>query len=80
MFSTQTFTRLFQPLSGLCWICRGLRTWTAWDSGPLRAYVSAKSSGCKLELVNIGKRIRELLDLTNMWSVFSTIGEHNVKL
>jgi anti-sigma B factor antagonist len=43
-------------------------------------YVTAKTSGCKLELINIGKRIRELLDLTNTWTVFATIGEHNVKL
>jgi anti-sigma B factor antagonist len=46
----------------------------------VRLYVSAKLSGCQLELINIGKRIRKLLDLAGMWSVFSTIGEHNVKL
>ena len=45
-----------------------------------RLYVSAKASGCRLELIHIGKRIKELLDLTGMWSVFATIGEHNVKL
>jgi anti-sigma B factor antagonist len=45
-----------------------------------RLYVSAKASGCKLELIHIGKRIKELLDLTGMWEVFATIGEHNVKL
>ncbi len=46
----------------------------------IRLYVSAKSSGCKLELIHIGKRIMELLDLTGTWTVFATIGEHNVKL
>jgi anti-sigma B factor antagonist len=45
----------------------------------VRLYVSAKSSGCRLELVNIGQRIRHLLELTNMWEVFATVGEHNVK-
>jgi anti-sigma B factor antagonist len=42
-------------------------------------YVTAKTSGCRLELINIGKRIKELLDLTNTWSVFATIGEHQIK-
>jgi anti-sigma B factor antagonist len=43
-------------------------------------YVTAKTSGCRLELIHIGKRIKELLDLTNTWSVFATIGEHQIKL
>jgi anti-sigma B factor antagonist len=46
----------------------------------MRLYVSARTSGCTLELINIGKRIRELLELTNIWSVFATIGEHGIKL
>jgi anti-sigma B factor antagonist len=46
----------------------------------MRLYVSARGSGCTLELINIGKRIRELLELTNIWSVFATIGEHGIKL
>jgi len=46
----------------------------------MRLYVSAKTSGCRLELIHIGKRIKELLDLTNTWTVFATIGEHHVRL
>jgi anti-sigma B factor antagonist len=42
----------------------------------VRLYVSAKSAGCKLELVNLGKRVREVLGITHLLSVFSIIGEH----
>jgi anti-anti-sigma factor len=45
----------------------------------MRLYVSCRASGCTLELIHIGKRIRELLELTNIWSVFATIGEHGIK-
>jgi len=45
----------------------------------MRLYVSCRTSGCTLELINIGKRIRELLELTNIWSVFSTVGEHGIR-
>jgi anti-sigma B factor antagonist len=41
----------------------------------VRLLVSAKSAGVKLELVNLGKRVRELLGLTNLLGVFSIIGE-----
>jgi anti-sigma B factor antagonist len=33
-----------------------------------------------LELINIGKRVQELLGLTNLWSVFAVIGEHNIRM
>ena len=46
----------------------------------MRLYVHARASGCTLELINIGKRIRDLLELTNIWSVFATVGEHGIKL
>jgi anti-anti-sigma factor len=42
----------------------------------VRLYVSAKSKGCSLELVNLGKGIRQLLGVTNLLSVFTVIGEH----
>jgi anti-sigma B factor antagonist len=45
----------------------------------VRLYVSAKSAGCELQLVNLRKRIEELLALTNLLSVFSIIGEHGIK-
>lgn len=43
-------------------------------------YTSARSSGCEMQLLNIGKRVRELLGLTNLLSVFGIIGEHGVRL
>jgi anti-sigma B factor antagonist len=46
----------------------------------VRLYVSAKSAGCSLELINIGKRVKELLGLTNLWSVFAIIGENNMRM
>jgi len=45
----------------------------------VRLYVSAKTHGCTVELVNIGKRIRELLELTKMMEVFSTVGERGIR-
>jgi anti-sigma B factor antagonist len=46
----------------------------------IRLYVSAKAAGCELELVNIGHRIRELLGVTNLLSVFTVCGEHHVRI
>lgn len=46
----------------------------------IRLYVSAKSAGCELELVNIGQRIRQLLGMTNLLSVFSVCGEHHLRV
>lgn len=41
----------------------------------IRLYVSARSAGCELELIHIGKRVREMLGLTNLLSVFALCGE-----
>jgi anti-sigma B factor antagonist len=46
----------------------------------VRLYVSAKSAGCSLELVNLGKRIRQLLGVTHLLSVFTIIGESGARL
>jgi anti-sigma B factor antagonist len=40
----------------------------------IRLYVTTRSSGCTLELVNVGKPIRDLLGLTNLFSVFAYSG------
>jgi anti-sigma B factor antagonist len=45
----------------------------------VRLYVSARSAGCSLELINLGKRIRELLGIANLLSVFSIVGENNIR-
>lgn len=41
----------------------------------VRLYVSAKSVGCNLELLHVGKRIREVLGVTHLLQVFTIIGE-----
>jgi len=46
----------------------------------VRLYVSAKSAGCALELVNLGKRIRQLLGVTHLLSVFTVIGESGSRI
>jgi anti-sigma B factor antagonist len=45
-----------------------------------RLYVSTRSAGCDLELMNLGKQVRQLLGMTNMLSAFSVIGEHGIKM
>jgi anti-sigma B factor antagonist len=43
----------------------------------VRLYVSAKSGGCSLELIHLGKRVRELMGVTHLLGVFTIIGEHS---
>ena len=46
----------------------------------VRLYVAARSAGCSLELINIGKRVRELLGMSNLLSVFTIIGQDNIRM
>jgi anti-sigma B factor antagonist len=46
----------------------------------VRLYVSARSAGCALELLNLGKQIRQILGTTGLLSVFTIIGESNIKM
>jgi len=46
----------------------------------VRLYVHARSVGCSLELTHLGKQVRQLLGMTNLLSVFTIIGEHNIKI
>jgi anti-sigma B factor antagonist len=46
----------------------------------VRLYVSCRAAGCSLELVNLGKQVRQLLGTTNLLSVFAIIGEHGIKM
>lgn len=46
----------------------------------VRLYCSAKSGGARLELINLGKQIRELLGITNLLSVFGDICEKGVAM
>ena len=38
-------------------------------------YVSAKGAGCRLELINLSKKVRELLGMTNLLAVFGVFAE-----
>ena len=70
----QANKRIVLDLSELTWM----------DSMGLGAlvglYTSAKAAGCELQLLKIGKRVRELLGLTHLLDIFSIIGEHGVRL
>lgn len=44
----------------------------------VRLMVSAKAKGCSLELLHLGKRVRELLGLTNLLGCFTVLGEKGV--
>ena len=46
----------------------------------VRLYVSAKSAGSRLQLINLGKQIRELLGITNLLAVFGDICEKGVAM
>jgi anti-anti-sigma regulatory factor len=46
----------------------------------VRLYVSAKSAGCVLELINVGTSVRQLLGISHLLSVFQTIGENNIRM
>lgn len=66
--------RIVLDLSELTWMdSMGLGTLVG-------LYTSAKAAGCELQLLKIGKRVRELLGLTHLLDVFSIIGEHGVRL
>ena len=46
----------------------------------VRLYVSCRSARCSLELINLGKQVRQLLGTTNLLSVFAIVGEHGIKM
>jgi anti-sigma B factor antagonist len=43
-------------------------------------YISAKGAKCEMELLNLSPRIRELLSITNVLSVFETCGRTGMRL
>ncbi len=57
---------------------------TYMDSSGLGAivslYVSAKGASCDLRLINFNKRIRELLGITHLLSVFEACGQYNIRI
>jgi len=43
-------------------------------------YVSAKTAGCSIKMVNFGDRVRQLLIITNLLEVFEEYGKHAIKM
>ena len=43
-------------------------------------YVSAKASGCRLILINLSPRVRDLFRITNVWSLLEVYGENIIRL
>lgn len=46
----------------------------------VRLFCSAKAAGCRFELINLGKQVRELLGITNLLSVLTGMCEKGVAL
>jgi anti-sigma B factor antagonist len=46
----------------------------------VRLYVSARAAGCDVKLINLGTRIRHLLSISNLLSVFSANEESDVPM
>ena len=42
-------------------------------------YVSARTRGCQVEIVNASQQIRELFSMTNLLSLFEAAGRHHGK-
>lgn len=42
----------------------------------LATYISARSAGCTLKMINFSQRVKELLQLTRLASVFEGYGEY----
>ena len=43
-------------------------------------YVSSKSSGCKLELINLGPKIRQLFSVANLLSLFEAAADSSCRI
>ena len=43
-------------------------------------YISAKSAGVRLEMINLSKRVRDLFSITNLMTLFEPYGQHNIRM
>jgi anti-sigma B factor antagonist len=43
-------------------------------------YVSARRAGCGLRLINFNRRVRELLGMTNLLSIFEACGQYFTRM
>jgi anti-anti-sigma factor len=45
-----------------------------------RLYVSARTAGCTLELMNLSKQVHMLLGTAHLLKAFTIVGEHGIKM
>jgi anti-sigma B factor antagonist len=78
------YAEVSQLLPGPACIVLDFQHVTHMDSSGLgtlvRLYVHAKSSGCKLEVDNMGPPIRNLLGITHLLSILEAVGQHHIKM
>ena len=43
-------------------------------------YVSSKSAGCRLDLINLGQKIRQLFSMTNLLSLFAPAADSSCRI
>jgi anti-anti-sigma factor len=43
-------------------------------------YIAGKSAGVQIQLINLSKRIRELLSLTHILALFEPVGKHCIRI
>jgi anti-anti-sigma factor len=43
-------------------------------------YVSSKSAGCRLELINLGQKVRQLFSMTNLLSLFEAAADSSCRM
>jgi len=43
-------------------------------------YVTSKSTGCRLELINLGQKIRQLFSMANLLSLFEPAANTNARI
>jgi len=46
----------------------------------IAVYVTAKKAPCELQLINLSKKIRDLLGMTHLLSVFETTGQYGARM
>lgn len=71
-------------LQSKCRVVLDLTDLAMMDSSGLGAlvglYISAKRTGCDLQLINLSPRIRELLSMTNIVSLFESCGRYGGRI
>ena len=75
---------MLQACGKKCRIVLDLKEVPMMDSSGLGAvvtlHVSARTRGCKLEVINASRQIRELFSMTNVLGLFEATGRHGGRL